>query len=57
MFIHDAILEAITCGDTQINASNFRRSIKNLSYRDPATQLTAFENQFQAGQPDIFNCL
>ena len=48
IFIHDAILEAIACGDTQINASDLRRAIKKLSCRDPATHLTVFENQLKA---------
>ena len=48
IFIHDAILEAVTCGDTQISASNLRRSIQKLSHRHPETNFTGFESQFKA---------
>ena len=48
IFIHDAILEAVTCGDTQISASNLRRSIQKLSYSDPETNYIGFESQFKA---------
>ncbi|CAI8036567.1 Receptor-type tyrosine-protein phosphatase alpha [Geodia barretti] len=47
MFIHDAILEAVTCGDTQIDASLFSRRITEMSHRYPQTQLTEYENQFR----------
>ena len=30
MFIHDAILETVTCGDTQIEASNLRMAMRKL---------------------------
>ena len=29
-FIHDAILESVTCGDTQISATNLRTAIVKL---------------------------
>ena len=48
IFIHDAILEAVTCGDTQISAGDLHRSIQKLSHRDPKTNLTGFESQFKA---------
>ena len=48
IFIHDAILEAVTCGDTQIEASDLRRATQTLSKQDPQTQLTGYENQFKA---------
>ena len=48
VFIHDAILEAVTCGDTQISASDLRRNIQKLSRRDQETRSTGFESQFKA---------
>ena len=30
IFIHDAILELVTCGDTQIDAVNLRKSLHHL---------------------------
>ena len=47
IFINDAILESVTCGDTQITASDLRRAIQILSRQDPQTRLTGFENQFK----------
>ena len=31
IFIHDAILESVTCGDTQIEASNLRVAMRKLN--------------------------
>ena len=47
IFIHDAILEAITCGDTQISACDLRTNIQKLSNSDPETNVTGFESQFK----------
>ena len=47
IFIHDAILEAITCGDTQIDASILKQRIHEMTSRDPVTNLTGFENLFK----------
>ena len=47
MFIHDAILESITCGNTQLSASDLQRAVTKLSQRDPNTQLTGYEQQFK----------
>ena len=33
-FIHDAILESVTCGDTQISATNLRTAIVKLGKKD-----------------------
>ncbi|CAI8052194.1 Receptor-type tyrosine-protein phosphatase S [Geodia barretti] len=38
---------AVTCGDTQIDASLFSRRITEMSHRYPQTQLTEYENQFR----------
>ena len=56
IFINDAILEAVTCGDTQIEASDLRRSIQSLSKRDPTTHLTGYENQFKASVEECTVC-
>ena len=47
IFIHDAILEAVTCGDTQVCAANLRRKVQKLSRRNPKTQLTGYERHFK----------
>ena len=46
-FIHDVVLESITCGDTQINARDLKYVIKKLSSRDHMTGKTQFEAQFE----------
>ena len=34
MFIHDAILESVTCGDTQISATNLRMATTKMKNTD-----------------------
>ena len=46
MFIHDAILEYLTCGDTQINAADLRTAIADLNKQDELSGITGFQNQF-----------
>ena len=46
-FIHDAILESVTCGDTQISSGELRSSIAKMNNTDPATGKTLFEAQFE----------
>ena len=50
MFIHDAILESVTCGDTQIAATNLRSSLNRMKKKDPLNQLNTFQHQFQVKQ-------
>ena len=45
MFIHDAILESMTCGDTQIEAGNLRRKLRKLQTRDESGR-TELDLQF-----------
>ena len=45
IFIHDAILESVTCGDTQIEAGNLRRRLSQLQKKDDSGR-TGFELQF-----------
>lgn len=47
MFIHDALEELITCGETAIRAPELRSAINALSTVDPDTANTAFEDQFK----------
>ena len=44
MFIHDAILETVTCGDTQIEASNLRMAMNKLQEALP--EETNYTQQF-----------
>ena len=47
IFIHDAILEAVICGDTQMFAYDLLKNIKKLTQRNPQTHFTGFEKQFK----------
>ena len=46
VFIHDAVLESLTCGDTQIPASGLVGAIEKLKQMDSETGRTGFETQF-----------
>ena len=46
MFIHDAVLESLTCEDTQIPASRLSGAIEKLKQMDSETGKTGFETQF-----------
>ena len=61
MFIHDAILEFLTCGDTQISSTNFRMAINKLNAEDPTHQCTGYQHQFNvldqvSPSPTEINC-
>ncbi len=61
VFIHDAILESVTCGDTQINAGDLRKQIQKMS-RVALRKITSeFQYQFKileqvTPNPDEVNC-
>ena len=46
IFIHDAILEVIMCGDTQIDAGDFHKMIRKNAKCAQNSQINEFENQF-----------
>ena len=47
-FIHDAVLETLICGDSQIPASDIRRALDQLKKADKKFNgLTGFDKQFQ----------
>ena len=46
IFIHDAIFESVTCGDTQIVPTNLRSTIQKLKKTDSHTGKTEFYKQF-----------
>ncbi|CAI8048765.1 Receptor-type tyrosine-protein phosphatase F [Geodia barretti] len=48
IFIHDAILEELVCGETQIDASGFTAAMDDLSQQHILTNTTGFEKQFKA---------
>ena len=46
-FIHDVILESVTCGDTQISSGELRPAIARMKDTDPASGKTRFQAQFE----------
>lgn len=46
IFIHDALLEAITCGVTEVEAKDLSFRIRELRQFDPETGYTFLENEF-----------
>ena len=50
MFIHDAILEQVTCGDTQISAGQLHSAVQNLTKIDQLTFKTGLQTQFDVSK-------
>ena len=46
VFIHDALNELITCGETDIPASTLRTKVNLLSKVKPGRGITGYANQF-----------
>lgn len=46
MFIHDAVLESLVCGNTQIPADDFRTTFEALKQTQPDTNESGFQAQF-----------
>ena len=53
VFIHDALNELITCGQTDIVASALRTKVNFLSKVIPAKGITGFQNQFQVWECEV----
>lgn len=47
MFCHDALLESILCGNTEIAAHNLRIEMNKLRQKDPTTKSSGYESQFK----------
>ena len=47
MFIHDALNELLTCGETEIAAANMRIAIGRLSKPVNTKGMTGYSKQFQ----------
>lgn len=46
-FIHDALEELVTCGDTSINVQNMRVKVSRMKKENPQTGMTGFQEQFK----------
>eukprot|EP00731_Ephydatia_muelleri_P018888 Em0011g928a len=47
IFLHDAILESVMCGNTQIQVSNIHKSLNTFETKDPTSNKTGLESQFE----------
>ena len=47
MFVHDAVLDSLTCGNTQIPASSMKKAIARLARSDPVMAQSGYTTQFQ----------
>ena len=52
IFIHDAVLESVTCGDTQIGAGDLRDVLEKLRM-GPQSGPTGLASQFQVKQVGV----
>ena len=46
MFLHDALLEAIICGETEIPIGNYTLAVQALKKNNPRTNCTQMEVQY-----------
>ena len=61
IFVHDIILEFLTCGNTQIALENIHVAISELTEEDPTHQCTGYQHQFNvlnqvSPNPTEVNC-
>ena len=53
VFIHDALLESIMCGDNSIKAPELKAKVKELQGVVPESGKTMFETQFAVSVADV----
>ena len=46
MFVHDAVLEAIICGETDITTNKYEMKLQKLKKVDPVTGCSGLKSQF-----------
>ena len=46
VFLHDAVLEAIICGETEIPTDKYESSLQSLKMINPQTGITSLQSQF-----------
>ena len=47
IFIHDAVLESVTCGDTEISSANLRLALRRLNRVNEKDSMTQLQTQFK----------
>ena len=50
IFLHDAVLESVTCGDTEISSANLRLAVRKLNKINPADNTTMLQTQFKVNR-------
>ena len=46
MFVHDAVLEAVICGETDITTNKYEMKLQKLKVVDPVTGSSGLKSQF-----------
>ena len=46
MFVHDAVLEAVICGETKMATDNYEMKLQKLKEVDPVTGSSGLKSQF-----------
>ena len=57
MFIHDALCDHITCGDTSVLAHELKATIATLGIVDRDTKKTGFQEQFTVSNADAMDII
>lgn len=55
IFIHDALLEAVVCGNTEVPARNLHAHIQKLMHTELGDNITGMEIEFKVKSSLIFN--
>ena len=50
IFLHDAVLESVTCGDTEISSANLRLAVRKLNKINQADNTTMMQTQFKVNR-------
>ena len=54
IFIYDALLEAVICGDTEVNVKDLSNRMKSLEQINPETNKTLLEEEFEVSSSPLF---
>ena len=57
MFIHDALCDHITCGDTSVLAHELKPTIARFMRVNKVTKRTGFQEQFAVSNDDAINII